>query len=276
MLYKTICKNCLFCNKHFEVPKKRKKQKYCSKECYSLAQRKRLKLICLVCGKEFNVPLCRKDAKFCSRRCVGLGFLGKNNPMYGVHRFGEDAPMWGKFKKVNCICRKCGKPFTVRPSEIKKGGGKHCSKECLKLAIREIRHTEEVKQRIKEKAIIRWQNLSFRKRMSKILPKANEIKPNKLEKFFDDMTPPNIRYIGNGTWWRLLPNGKRKNPDFKVTGENKVIEVYGDYWHRNDDPQELIDLYKQIGIDCLVIWENEIYNQPQLVLGKVNDFISAN
>jgi hypothetical protein len=28
-------------------------------------------------------------------------------------------------------------------------------------------------------------------------------------------------------------------------------------WHRDDDPQILIDAYKAIGWDCLVIWEDE-------------------
>lgn len=276
MPYKKIIKNCLFCNKSFEIPRRWEKQKYCSRECSSMAQRKRQELTCLICGKEFSVPSCRKGTRFCSKKCMGIGFSGKNNPMYGVRRFGEDSPFWGKRKRVDCVCGECGKPFTVRPSEIKKGGGKHCTRKCAGIASRGTTHTKEVRQRMKEIATIRWQDLSFRKKMSKIFPKANEIKPNKLERFFDDMTPPNIRYIGNGTWWRLLPNGKRKNPDFKVTGENKVIEVYGDYFHRNDDPQELIGLFKQIGIDCLVIWEKEIYNQPQLVLEKVNDFILVN
>jgi len=103
---------------------------------------------------------------------------------------------------------------------------------------------------------------------------AFERKPTQPEIIFDEMTPETVVYTGNRTYWEKLPNGKYKNPDFKVIDQNKVIEVFGDYWHRNDDPQELIDLYKQIGFDCLVIWEKEIKETPQLVAKRVGEFIS--
>jgi len=85
---------------------------------------------------------------------------------------------------------------------------------------------------------------------------------------------PELRYTGNGIWWRKLANGKNKNPDFKITGQNKVIEIFGDYWHRGENPRKLIDLYKQAGIDCLVIWEKEINRQPEITTGKISQFIS--
>lgn len=112
-----------------------------------------------------------------------------------------------------------------------------------------------------------------KKRMQEIRLIAINKRPTKPERVFNELTPEEVRYIGNRTWWRKLPNGKYKNPDFKVTGQNKVIEVHGDYWHRGEDPQELINQYKQIGLDCLVIWENEIYNNPQEVLNKTQLFI---
>jgi hypothetical protein len=39
-----------------------------------------------------------------------------------------------------------------------------------------------------------------------------------------------------------------------------VVEIYGDYWHKNDNPQEIIDLYAEIGWKCFVFWEHEVYN----------------
>lgn len=98
-------------------------------------------------------------------------------------------------------------------------------------------------------------------------------RPSSIEKFFDKLTPDSIRYVGNRTWWRKLPNGKYSNPDFKITGQNKVIFIHGNYWHRGENTQELINLYKQIDIDCLIFWENEIYDNPKYVLDKVNNFI---
>ena len=103
---------------------------------------------------------------------------------------------------------------------------------------------------------------------------SREKRPSTPEKMFDEMTDDDIRYVGNRTWWKKLPSGKWKNPDFIISGQDKVIEIFGDYWHRNDDPQDLIDLYKQIGLDCLVIWEKEIHKTPQSVLEKLDNFIS--
>ena len=108
--------------------------------------------------------------------------------------------------------------------------------------------------------------------VSKILAGRGK-SPNHLERLFIKLTPDCVRFVGDGSWWRKLLNGKYKNPDFKVTGQNKVIELFGDYWHRNDSPQELIDLYNQIGIACLVFWEHELYDQSELVVNKVLNFI---
>ena len=89
-------------------------------------------LICKECKKRFKIHNYRKDtAKYCSKRCLSKYMLkiykGKNNPMYGIHRFGKDNPNYKgglnkrgysyKFndklkeqvrKRDNHICRKCG------------------------------------------------------------------------------------------------------------------------------------------------------------------------
>ena len=100
----------------------------------------------------------------------------------------------------------------------------------------------------------------------------------KPERTFNEMTPGIVRYVGDASWWRKFPNGAHKNPDFKITGQNKVIEIWGNYWHRKgtkyDDPKKLINLYNQVGLQCLVIWENEVYNNKEEVAERVNKFIS--
>jgi len=35
-----------------------------------------------------------------------------------------------------------------------------------------------------------------------------------------------VSYVGNGAFWVNTPNGKKLNPDFKVNGQRKLIEVY--------------------------------------------------
>lgn len=121
-----------------------------------------------------------------------------------------------------------------------------------------------------------WQEPEYVKKTLK----ATKKRPTWPEQVFDDLTPICVRYVGNSAWWRKLPNGKNKNPDFKVTGQNKIIEIYGDYWHDKKyfpqtlTPQELIDLYAQAGFKCLVFWEREIYDNPEQVKEKVNNFIN--
>lgn len=53
-------------------------------------------------------------------------------------------------------------------------------------------------------------------------------------------------------------------PDFvNVNGKKAVIEVFGDYWHRGEDPKIKIAIYKRVGYDCVVIWESEFKKEPQ-------------
>ena len=56
-----------------------------------------------------------------------------------------------------------------------------------------------------------------------------------------------------------------KTPDFvNVNGQKKIIELYGNYWHRYDNPQDRIDYFKQFGWDTLIIWEKELKDESLL------------
>jgi hypothetical protein len=105
--------------------------------------------------------------------------------------------------------------------------------------------------------------------------------PNKPESIINSLTSENVQFVGNRNWWRklrFLENGeyieKYKNPDFKVKNQNRVIEVFGKYWHKDDDPEILINAYKEQGIDCLVIQEVDIYNNLNQVLGNISQFVN--
>ena len=86
------------------------------------------------------------------------------------------------------------------------------------------------------------------------------------EIIFDEVTPDNIEYTGDRSLKIQTKKGIRY-PDFKVTGQNKVIEIFGNYWHnilkvkhfgKSDSPKDIIQEYKEVGIDCLVFWDYEI------------------
>lgn len=169
--------------------------------------------------------------------------------------------------------KKIGLASSLRPSGFK---GKHHSeraKEIDRIKHLGIKHknpmSEKGRNNIRKVMRELWQDPEFRKKMIKSFEVSNNHRPTNPEKIFDELTPEYVRYVGNGKWWR-----NHHNPDFKITGQNKVIEIYGDYWHRNDDPKDRIKEYKEVGLDCLVFWEHEVYNDTQKILEKTLEFIN--
>ncbi len=98
---------------------------------------------------------------------------------------------------------------------------------------------------------------------------GSQEKPNKLERRVLELLPSSWRYVGDGTF-----KVGRKCPDF-WDGGTKLLEVYGDYWHQGDNPQDRIDLFKRHGYDCLVIWEHEVNESPMDVTSRVREFVLA-
>ena len=83
----------------------------------------------------------------------------------------------------------------------------------------------------------------------------------KIEAILFSLAPDTLRYVGDSSYWVTI-DGKLINPDFLVLPfeeTKKVIEVYGEHWHYKDNPQDRIDLFKSIGIDCIVFWGRELY-----------------
>lgn len=68
---------------------------------------------------------------------------------------------------------------------------------------------------------------------------------------------PSWEYTANGKFF-IRTDKKTRVPDFVNRRSKKVIEVYGDYWHRGENPQDKINEYKRAGWDCVVVWEHEI------------------
>ena len=88
--------------------------------------------------------------------------------------------------------------------------------------------------------------------------KASHIKPNKLEIQFENILRKIFcdvyKYVGDG---EFIIAGKC--PDFiNINGKKKIIELYGSYWHRDDDPQDRINLFRQYGYDTLIVWDYEL------------------
>jgi len=116
-----------------------------------------------------------------------------------------------------------------------------------------------------------WDTLPLEKKNRRIKNAMSFLSPNKLEIKLDALLKANLpgeyKYVGDGQF--ILAG---KCPDFiNINGKKEIIEVYGDYWHKDDDPQERIDLFKKYGYKTLILWEHELRNEEK-VLSRFSNF----
>lgn len=78
-------------------------------------------------------------------------------------------------------------------------------------------------------------------------------------------------FVGNGKFY-LQTKKKCRVPDFINRDKMRIIEVYGDYWHRGENAKDKISEYKEIGWDCIVLWESEIMNDD-FSIDIIKDFL---
>lgn len=123
--------------------------------------------------------------------------------------------------------------------------------------------TEEQKKNYKNAALIRWENPEY---AQKVLCVDS---PNKQEKqllrVLNELMPGEYQFVGNG---KIVIS--RKIPDFIDTSRTKLIEMFGDFYHKNQNPQERIDFFSQYGYRTLVIWASELRNNEQLKTKIIN------
>lgn len=83
------------------------------------------------------------------------------------------------------------------------------------------------------------------------------VRPNKaevkLQKILDRKFPGQYQYVGD---WKLIIG--RKNPDFINLRDNKIIELFGRYWHQENDTEKRIAYFAERGFQTLIIWEDEL------------------
>jgi hypothetical protein len=100
-----------------------------------------------------------------------------------------------------------------------------------------------------------------------------------------------LLFTGDFSLWRWLPAlGHHKNPDFIAPGPDaanpkkgvtKCVEAFGDYWHSRmftgkapfEHEQDLVEAYREVGIECLVLWESEVLSSPDVVRARLAAFL---
>lgn len=97
------------------------------------------------------------------------------------------------------------------------------------------------------------------------------LRPNKAEmllfNLLSELYPDDWKYVGDGS----LIIG-RLNPDFvNVNGKKQIIELFGDYWHKEQEEQARINRFTEYGFATLIIWENELKDLGR-VTNKIREF----
>lgn len=130
---------------------------------------------------------------------------------------------------------------------------------------RGTKHTKETRRKMSEAQRRLWADPIWHKEQQSRMARGNRLqRPNKTEirlfELLEYLQPGDWKYVGDG---QLIIAGK--NPDFvNVNGKKLIVELFGDYWHRNDSPKERAAVFKPFGYHTLVVWERELGNLPVL------------
>ena len=72
------------------------------------------------------------------------------------------------------------------------------------------------------------------------------------------LEPLGYEHTGEGGFHIRAKGGKTRIPDYVKRDTREIVEVWGTYWHRGENPQDLIDWYAKQGWTARVVWENEV------------------
>jgi hypothetical protein len=125
--------------------------------------------------------------------------------------------------------------------------------------------------------------------------------PNGLEKKVGAMCPAPVAYAGDGSYWvRCKGADRARNPDFVVLTPDQlaayragaelntfrvsaVLEAFGDYWHgpaktgksREAHAEDVLAYYEACGLQCLILWENDVKRHPLQVADRIQRYLSG-
>lgn len=113
----------------------------------------------------------------------------------------------------------------------------------------------------------KWKDSEFVKKQMK----AKYVRQNKQEKYLEDVLndlyPNEYKFVGDG---EVIIGGCC--PDFvNINGQKKIIEFFGDYWHRNDLRGSRERFFAKYGYDTLVVWGKELKDM-EMVKFRIHRF----
>jgi len=188
-----------------------------------------------------------------AKKKMSLSKLGKTYEQI----YGKKANLMRERRRKQCILKpfkKGHKPWNIgltkeNDPKIARNArrmlGNQCSKGCVPW--------NKGKKMEKDKYPKYWSEERLQKVIMKPHAKPNE-KELLLTTILQNVVPNEYVYVGNG---KLIVGGYC--PDFmNANGKKKLIELWGDYWHRNHNPQNRIAHFKKFGFETLIVWEHEL------------------
>lgn len=195
-------------------------------------------------------------------------YIWGHNPPPNKNTYGlQTAWNKGLTKEMDDRVRKMGRKGRKASEETK-----HRQKEAWLYREWGGRRKEEARQKLKIKGIENWKNPVYREKQIKAIYKGHKVKPNKpelqLQAILQELYPNEFKYVGDGD---VIIAGKF--PDFiNINGKKQIIELYGDYWHRNDNPEDRIKVFEPYGYKTRIIWERELKNVDK-VKDRIRNFV---
>lgn len=242
---------------------------------------------------------------YCSCGCGQKIIIKPHHHNYGIPKYiqghqnrGRNNPMYGKANAMRGkhYSESHNKKVSLRTTEAMKRPEtrEKCQKGALMSKIpshrlaNSIKHKELWKTKEYRENVMRghwdFEDSAQRQRKTKLMlnlwqspeyirkqMRARGVKPNKseakLDNLLEKLLPNEYKFVGDGQF--ILAG---RCPDFvNINGQKKIIELYGDYWHRNDNPQDRIDLFAGYGYQTLIIWEKELKKETLLKV-KIIEF----
>lgn len=80
--------------------------------------------------------------------------------------------------------------------------------------------------------------------------------------YLDGKFPGEWRYNGYGSEGVIIGS---KIPDFvNINGKKSVLEVFGSYWHQDNEVEPLKAHYAKYGFSCIIVWDYECSSEESL------------
>lgn len=239
----------------------------CSIACRKELTLKRLARACEWCGRTYIAE--RIEQRFCDGLCSGKYAAERRKTTYPAR------------PQLELVCDQCGITFARKVYDQERNPYKYgtfCSRKC---AAKRREKAVTIHCPVCNKPVRRTIAQFKRSRNGRVFCCRKHAVAwnllnggmNNLETDFLAMFP-NLQFVGDGTLW-LWDDDGCFNPDFLLPNSRKVIELFGDWWHRDQDPQDRINRCRAVGYDCLVVWESKFRQEPETVQQTVLAFLSS-